>query len=67
MARRRLTPGATVDDEQLTPGAHPAADEDSSGNRPPPAQRNDRDTPLEDEHGRSRRGHPGGSENFRGD
>ncbi|MEV6899617.1 hypothetical protein [Amycolatopsis sp. NPDC051372] len=52
-----------MDDERPTPEPdHLAADEDSSGNRPPPSRRAEGETPLEDEHGRSRRGR----ENLRG-
>ncbi|MEV4597842.1 hypothetical protein AB0K15_10600 [Amycolatopsis sp. NPDC049253] len=52
-----------MDDKRPTPEP---ADEDSSGNRPPASRRDERETPLEDEHGRSRPGHPNGGENFRG-
>ncbi|MEV0073096.1 hypothetical protein [Amycolatopsis sp. NPDC050768] len=52
-----------MDEERPTLELHRvAADEDSSGNRPPPSRWAERETPLEDEHGRSRRG----TENFRG-
>ncbi|WIX76506.1 hypothetical protein QRX50_34270 [Amycolatopsis carbonis] len=56
-----------MDDERPMSEPHPvAADEDSSGNHPPPARRAEGETPLEDEQGRSRRGHPSSTENFRG-
>jgi hypothetical protein len=57
---------ANPDRTRTAPREHGiAGDEDSSGNRPE-EQRPSRSTPLEDERGRSERGHPGSTDNFRG-
>jgi hypothetical protein len=54
-------------DQRPEPAEKSADEKRPRGESPDPPRRNAPQGPLEDEHARSRKGHPSGNENFRGE